>query len=250
MSLPKPLFMSKLLFCFCFSFQLLSTNAQSKNASEMVAEGNAILKVKPDVAIFTLTVEKNDTIEKNVLKKLNDEIDFLVKSLYKIGFVNSSIKIADYNIESGIDYQDKKKRYTAKNSLKLEFNINTKIIDALYKEIEVAGINDLDVNYETKISDSLEKSTRSLLVRKAIADAQANAENIAQAINVKIIKVKQVLKYREAGLLSPADIKQVQFSPPVIKEDLEISSNTSFKEFELQEIEFEEKITLVYEISN
>jgi uncharacterized protein YggE len=243
-------FISKGLACFCFSFFFSSAYAQSKSASEMVAEGAAKIKVSPDIAIFTLTVEKNDTIERNVLKKLNDEIDYLVKSLYKVGFVNSSIKIADYNIESSTDYENKKKRYTAKNSLKLEFNINTKLIDALYKEIETAGLNDLDVSFETKISDSLEKTTRLTLVREAITDAKINAENIAKALNVKIIKVKQVLKYREGGLLAPLEIKQIQFTPPIIKEDTAISSNTSFKEFEMENIELEEKITLVYEIIN
>jgi uncharacterized protein len=250
MTLLKLRFIFTGITCLCFTLYCSSAHAQSKNTSEMIAEGNAKIKLSPDVAIFTLTVEKNDTIEKNVIKKLNEEIEYLVKSLYKIGFVNTSIKIADYNIESSSDYENKMKRYTAKNSLKLEFYINTKVIDAIYKEIEAAGLNDLDVSFETKISDSLEKSTRLLLVRQAIADAKTNANNIAKALNVKIIKVKQVLKYREAGLLTPVEIKQIQFTPPIIKEDAAISSNTSFKEFEMEDIELEEKITLVYEISN
>ncbi len=250
MDLPKPIVIFKVVVCLYFSLNTLSVQAQSKNSSEMVAEGSAKIKIRPDVAIFTLTVEKNDTIEKNVLKKLNEEIDNLVKSLYKIGFVNTSIKIADYNIESSTDYDNKIKRYTARNSLKLEFVINTKIIDALYKEIETAGLSDLDVSFETKISDSLEKATRLLLVRQAIQDAKVNAENIAMALNVKIIKVKQVLKYREGGLSSPAEIKQILFAPAIIKEDAAISSETGFQEFEMEDIELEEKITLVYEITN
>ncbi len=250
MNLPKQIYLSKVIVCFYFLFNLLSVQAQSKNSSEMVAEGIAKIKIRPDVAIFTLTVEKNDTIEKNVLKKLNEEIDYVVKSLYKIGFVNTSIKIADYNIESSTDYDNKIKRYTARNSLKLEFILNTKMIDALYKEIETAGLSDLDVSFETKISDSLEKATRLLLVRQAIKDAKVNAENIAIALNVKIIKVKQVLKYREGGLLSPPEIRQIQFTPPIVKEDAATSSITGFQDFEMEDIELEEKITLVYEISN
>ena len=170
----------------------LSAFSQSKNSNEIIAEGGSKIKVRPDLAIFTLTIEKRDTIEKNAIKLLNLEIDDLVKSLYKVGFNNKTIKISDYDISSSQN-DEEKKRYTASNILKLEFGLDTKLIDALYKEIQEAGLKDLDISFETKVSDSLEKATRLKLVKLSIEDAKNNAENISKALDIKLVSTQAVL---------------------------------------------------------
>jgi hypothetical protein len=238
---------------FCFILYSLSAVGQSKTNGELVAEGTSKLKVKPDIIIFKLSVEKTDTIEKNAIKSLNNEIDDLVKTLYKIGFTNKSIKVSDYNI-SNSNYQyndDNKKRYIASNVLKLEFSIDTKIIDAIYSEIEEAGLSDLDISFETSISDSLEKKTRLVLVQQAIQDAKINADNISKTLNIKLIRVKQVAKYKDGLPYNVDEISVVKFTPPkVIVEDQALSSKTSFAKFQIEESELEEKITIIYEVSN
>ena len=226
----------------------LSAFSQSKNSNEIIAEGGSKIKVRPDLAIFTLTIEKRDTIEKNAIKLLNLEIDDLVKSLYKVGFNNKTIKISDYDISSSQN-DEEKKRYTASNILKLEFGLDTKLIDALYKEIQEAGLKDLDISFETKVSDSLEKATRLKLVQLSIEDAKNNAENISKALDIKLVKVKQVLKYKDGILSPPTTVNYIKFTPPKIAGDTQISYNTSFDKFQVEEVELEEKITIVYEIS-
>ena len=235
---------------FIISLTLLSYCAfsQSKNSNELIAEGGAKIKVRPDIATFTLTIEKKDTVEKNAIKFLNIEIDALIKSLYKIGFTNRVIKIADYNVSSSENEQEKK-RYTATNILKIEFGLDTKMIDAFYKEIQEASLEDLDISFETKLSDSLEKVSRVNLVKLSIEDAKINANNICKALDIRILSVKQILKYKDGILGPPPEIKQIQFTPPQIKKDTQISYNTSFDKFQVEEIELEEKITIVYVIS-
>lgn len=238
----------KMTMLLSLTFLFSSVHSQTKNDNEIIAEGGSKIKVRPDLAIFTLTVEKRDTVEKNAIKLLNLEIDELVKSLYKIGFTNKTIKISDYDISSSQNDEDKK-RYTASNVLKLEFGLDTKLIDALYKEIQEAGLKDLDVSFDTKVSDSLEKITRLKLVQEAIADAKLNATNISKALDIKLIRVKQVLKYKEGIFGPPPIINQIKFNPPKIVGDTDISYTTSFDKFEVEEVELEEKITIVYQIS-
>ncbi|MBZ5857747.1 SIMPL domain-containing protein [Flavihumibacter profundi] len=240
--------MLKMTMLLSLTFIFSTVFSQTKNDYEIIAEGGSKIKVRPDLAIFTLTVEKRDTVEKNAIKLLNLEIDELVKSLYKIGFTNKIIKISDYDISSSQN-DDEKKRYTASNVLKLEFGLETKLIDALYKEIQEAGLKDLDISFDTKVSDSLEKITRLKLVQEAIVDAKTNAVNIAKALDIKFIRVKQVLKYKDGILGPPQDIHQVKFTPPKIVGDTQISYNTPFDKFEVEDVELEEKITIVYEIS-
>jgi uncharacterized protein YggE len=240
--------MLRLTLALSLALIFLSAYSQSTSSNEITAEGGSKIKIKPDVAIFTLTVEKSDTIEKDAIKKLNLEVDELVKTLYSVGFTNSVIKIADYNISSSLDDSNKKK-YTASNVLKLEFGLDTKVIDALYKEIQEAGLSDLDVSYETQVSDSLEKNTRLILVQQALEDAKANAINISKSLNIKLINVKQVYKYKEESLDKPYRIETIKFTKPKFVDDAQVGSNTSFDKFEVADVELEEKITIVYEIS-
>jgi uncharacterized protein YggE len=133
--------------------------------------------------------------------------------------------------------------------LKVNFRIDHKLIDAFYNEIQQAGIQDLDVSFETILSDSLEKASRLKLVQQVIEDAKINAKNISQTLGVRIGKVKQVHKYG-ADAPYPEKVEMVKFTPPVIKRDTEVRYNTAFDKFQVEDVELEERITIVYEIAN
>ena len=224
----------------------LHANSQTKNSNEIVAEGGSKIKVRPDIVSFVFTIEKKDSNEINSIKSLNKEVSNLVNGLNDIGFNNKAIKISDYNISSSQN-DTGRGMYTATNILNLEFELDTKLIDALYKKIKDASLKDLNISFETRVSDSLEKATRLFLVRSAIEDAKTNANNIAKTLDIKLVGVRQVYKY------SPGPMERepmAKFSPPKLFRDNEVSYNTAFDKLQVEEIEFEEKITVVYEISN
>lgn len=221
-----------------------SVNSQS-SSNEIIVDGSAKMKVRPDVAVFELTMEKRDSIEKNATNNLNVGIEQLVASLNKIGFTNNSIRIADYEVSSETD-DDDKKRYTASNTLKVEFRIDNKIIDAFYGQVQQAGIEDLDISFDTKLSDSLERASRSRLVQFAIQDAKASAGNISRAADIRIGRIKQVRKSDEVAVFF--HLEEVKFAPPKIVADRDIAYKTSFDNFQVDDVELEERITIIYEI--
>jgi uncharacterized protein YggE len=245
----KPLLRLTVLFYFAL---FASTGfCQTKKNGDIIAEGGSKIKVRPDIAVISLSVEKTDSIEKNAIKNLNTEIDALVKVLYKLGFTDKTIKISDYDISSN-NYRDEdvNKKYTATNTLKLEFEINTKLIGALYNEIQEAALSDLEISFDTKVSDSLEKKTRVLLVQLAIEDAKDNAKNIAKSLDIKLIRVKQVTKYKEGLFIPSIEINQIKFTPPKADYLSVKTYESSFDKFQVEDVELEEKITIVYEVSN
>lgn len=239
-------------FALFFSLTFLISNAfcQTKNLGEIIAEGGSKMKVRPNVAILSLVVEKMDTIETNAIKNLNAEIDILVNSLYSLGFSNKTIKISDYDVSSS-NFRDDidKKKYTASNTLKLEFQLDTKLIDAFFKKIQEAGLSDLDISFDTKVSDSLEKEIRKQLVQQAIEDAKENANIIAKSLDTKLLRVRQVTKYREGLFNQTMEINMVKFTPAKVVGDTQIAYNSSFDKFQVEDVELEEKITIVYEIA-
>ena len=241
--------MKKYFFTFFLSCLTISAFSQLANGNEIIADGTAKLKVRPDIAFFRLEISKKDTSENKAIKKLNKEIDALVKALYSLGFTDKSIKIADFEISSSENDNNTIKTYEAKNSLNVKFGLDTKVIDAFYKEIETAKLKDLDIRFETLVSDSLEKITRQKLVQMAIEEAKQNAQNIADALKIKISGIKQVTKnrYNEyKGTTSKWEI--VKFTPPKIVGDTKLQFSTSFDKFQVEEVELEESIAIVFEI--
>ena len=82
------------------------------------------------------------------------------------------------------------KEYSARNILSIDFALDNKLIEVFYQEVQNENIKDLDVEFETKISEELERAIRQKLVQNAIADAKSYAENVANTLNVKINNVK------------------------------------------------------------
>lgn len=216
------------------------------SGSEITADGYSKTRVKPDLASLSITIEKQNLIEKTAIKELNEEIEKLQKALFKIGFTEKNIKISEYKISSNKN-SDNKKEYSVTNSLSINFSLDNKLIEAFYQEIQNENIKDLDVDFETYLSEELEKASRQKLVQIAIADAKNNADNIAKALNVKIINVKQVSKYtiRDMSMYAMKS-DQVKFVRPIAAAS---APRTSFDKFEVVEKELEETISIVYEIS-
>lgn len=237
--------MKNTIAIFLFTISTISAFSQTTSGNEISAEGSARTKVKPDLANFRITVIKENLVEKTAIKELNEEIEKLQKALFRIGFTEKHIKISDYKVSSS-ENNDDKKEYEATNTLSIDFALDNKVIDAFYQQIQSENMKDVDVEFETQMSEELEKTTRQKLVQIAVLDAKSNAENIAKALDVKINNVKQVSKYnlqRDARLM--LKVASEKFDKPVV---MAAGAKTSFDKFEVEEKELEETITIIYEI--
>ncbi len=240
--------MKKIITIFVFSFFAIQTFSQTKTGNELVAEGIAKTKIKPDLANFKITVTKQNTIEKTAIKELNQEIEKLQNVLSKLGFTEKNVKISEYKISKD-DYENRKE-FSATNTLSVDFVLDNKRIEGFYQEIQNENLQDVDIEFETQISESLEKTTRQKLVQNAILDAKNNAENIATALNVKLNNVKQVSKYNLRDITySSIKMDEVKFLKPRVASEM-MNPKTSFDKFEVMEVELEETINIVYEIAN
>jgi uncharacterized protein len=237
----------KQLPVFLILIVVVTSGYSQQQSNDIIVEGTAKMKVKPDVATFTLTIEKRDTSEKRAINKLNIAVDGLEKVLNKIGFANRAIRISDYDVSGSLNEQNNRKTYMATNILKLEFAIDRKLIDAMYTQIQQAGIQDLDIEFDSNLSDSLEKQSRLELVQRSIEDAKQNAANIAKYLEIKLGRVKQVQK--SAGASNLLHVEFNKFTPPKIVGDTELKYKTSFDKFEIEDIELEETIALIYTIA-
>lgn len=238
--------MKRMFILLLFVFTSLPSFSQTNSGNEINAEGNSKVKVKPDLASLSISVEKQNLVQKNAIKDLNEEMDKIQKILLKIGFTEKNIKIAEYEISSNQN-DNNEKEYTVTNTLMIRFALDNKIIEDFYQGIQNENIKDSDIDFNTYLSEELEKTTRKKLVQLAILDAKVNAENIAQALDVKINTVKQVSKYNTRDLVAASyKADNVKFDRTAAA--AYVNPKTSFDKFEVEEIELEETITIVYEI--
>jgi uncharacterized protein YggE len=229
-----------LLLFLCFT-----AFGQIPTTSELTAQGNAKAKVKPDIVVMTIDVNKEDQSEKTALKQLNEEVDKLQKFFTKLGFAASSIKIADYSVTSD-RYTEGEKKFRAASTLKIEFKLDTKVLDIFYQELQAGNYKDVLVDYETGLSPELEKATLKSLVQKAIEDAKDNADNIAKSLGVKIVRVKSVSKFGNDAM--PLSIVEETKFKPLAVAAYAPAPPTAFSKYDVAEKELEEDIIIVFEI--
>lgn len=230
------------LFVACTAFA--QTN---KTGSELVAEGKAKTKVKPDVVSIKVEVRKRNEVEAEALKALNTETTALKQYLVKSGVPEKAIKIADYSLSSNDRYSSsapEKKSYTASSSLTIEMKLDNKLLDMVYTELQSGKYQDVTVNYTTTLSEELQKATSVKLVEKAITDARANADNMAKALGVNITGVKSISKGGNSDRYYRGNVDKYYVSRSPRYMDGTVLGNT-----ELAEKEVEEEVTIIYEIS-
>ena len=221
--------------------------SQPKFQNEIVANGIAKGKVTPDLATFYITVSKRNTIEKTAISELNQEVAKVQKVLLKVGFTEKNIKIADYTITK--DNYNEVKDFQATNSLAVFFPLENQRIENFYQLMQSENLQDVNVTFSTRVSETLEKKTREELNQKAISNAKIYAESIAKTLNLKLIGIKHVSANGYKPSFSGLQLEELQsFEMSAIA--ITGSVPTSFDKFEVVHIELEEKITIVYEIAN
>lgn len=179
-------------FIFLIS-NLAFAQTEKYEKSTLEAVGKGEVKIKPDVAYLTLSVETNakkasDAARDNA-EKMKNVLDKLKSQLGK----EDKITTTGYQLSPIYEYNDKIKKseltgYRASNGVVVE----TKGLDELGKLIDSAtqvGANRIDsLSFDT---DKREEYRRRALV-EAVQDAKGTADTVARASGVKIVRILKI----------------------------------------------------------
>jgi uncharacterized protein YggE len=126
--------------------------------------------------------------------------------------------------------------------------MNGKLVNELLKGIEAKQMNEIEISFNYKVSDSLEQAIRILAVQQAIANAKSNADNIGKALGIQLKSIIQISK--EGIARNSPQLETAKFTPAVIKQDREIKFDSMFYRYDVEDTELHEVITIIYEISS
>jgi uncharacterized protein YggE len=162
-----------------------------KNTLEVTGRGE--IKIKPDTAYLTLSVETtakkaSDAVKENA-ERMKSVLDKLKSQIGK----GDKISTTGYQLYPLYDYNDKTKKteltgYRASNNVVVETkNLNDlgKLIDSATQ----AGANRID---NLSFSSDKKEQYRKEALAKAVQDAKETAEIVAGASGVKIVRILKI----------------------------------------------------------
>lgn len=174
-------------------FSINQTTVQKDKA--FVASGKSSVSTQPDKAEINLGISRKESDIKSAQNNANNIINSLTKQLTDLGINKNDIKTQSYSIYPNYDYQ-KQGQNIIGYSVDITLNVSLKEdqFEKLSKVVDLAtaaGVNQIS-GIQFTLSEQKEKEVRKQAREEAIADAKANAEELARLSGVKLGKVINV----------------------------------------------------------
>lgn len=185
--------------------------------------GTGETQVSADTAIISLGVSARDRDVLKAQQQVNAKIAAIRKALTDMGVKEESINTDYLNIYASYDYssdQEQIEAYNANSSLAIRVT-DMDSVGALIDAAFAAGANTLG-GITFSASDTAEARSESL--KKAIADAKAKAEVLAEAAGMKITGIETI---SENGVYSYGnDVSNFSARGKDVMEEAEVDSGT------------------------
>lgn len=180
--------------------ELTGANVAEKNVIHVTGEGKVL--VIPDVAAFTFSVQSESKVVSEAQKAVADKADKAVTFLKtKIGIAEKDIQTTNYNIYPRYIYPPVKTATGEDRTLagyEVTESITVKLRDVSKSADLLGGIGAIGVNDISGPTFTIDKQAD--LVKeardKAIADAKSNAQKLANALGVTLVRI---VDYSESG---------------------------------------------------
>jgi hypothetical protein len=228
--------MKKILVVALFVTSAVAMAQELKQVPQITVSGEGKIKVVPDQAVITVSVE-NTGKEASEVKKTNDNtVDAVIKAIKKRGIPTTDYQTQQVSLHKNYDYTSKKYNYRAYQTLKIHLKDMTKY-EALMVDLVESGINAIQgVEFKSSKIETLESEAR----QKAIRNAKKKAMDFAGAVEQKVGKALLINDnsqthypqpiYREVMMTKMADAPMANETLAV--GEIEISANVTVS-FEL-----------------
>lgn len=176
--------MKKALLLFGFLFMTLSYAQEQKQVPTINVSGEGKVKVAPDQASISISIETKGTKADEVKRENDKKIDAILKFIKKSNIASEDFQTQRISLNPNYDYEKKKYSYVATQSVQILLKDLSKY-DSLMEGLVSEGINRID-NVEFKSSKMLQLQSDAR--KLAIKDAKAKAEDFVSVLGQKVGK--------------------------------------------------------------
>lgn len=186
----------RLLLILTFAILWISSTAIADTKISVTGTGET--QVSADTAVISLGVSAQDKVVLTAQKKVNETVAAIRKALIDKGVSEECINTDYMNIYAVYDYSNEQEQLTAYNASST-LAIKVTDMDSVGTMIDAAfsaGANTLN---GITFSASNTEEAKSESLKKAVADAKAKAETLAEASSLKISSMDNI---SEGGVYS------------------------------------------------
>ena len=176
--------MKKVLLILGFLFMTMSYAQEQKQVPMITVSGEGKVKVVPDQASISISIETKGTRAADVKRENDKKIDVILKFIKKSNIATEDFQTQRVSLNPNYDYEKKKYSYIATQNIQIllkDLANYAELMEGLVNE----GINRID-NVEFKSSKlvQLQSDARKL----AVKEAKAKAEDFVSVLGQKVGK--------------------------------------------------------------
>ncbi|MEL1240724.1 SIMPL domain-containing protein [Flavobacterium flavipallidum] len=177
----KIVFLALMLMPFAYAQEI-------KQVPQITVSGEGKVKVTPDQATISVSVETKGNVAKDVKKENDTKIDAVLKLIKKMNFASSDFRTQRVSLNPQYDYEKKKTSYNATQTIEIivrDLNKYDELMDGLVNQ----GINRIDnvIFQSSKLAD-YESEARKL----AMKEAKHKAEDYVSVLGQKVGKAMTI----------------------------------------------------------
>lgn len=165
-------------------FTTISQAQELKQVPTINVIGEGKIKVSPDQASISISLETKGTIAKDVKKENDDKIDAVLKFIKKSNIAKEDYQTQRVSLNPNYDYEKKKHNFIATQNVQILLKDLSKY-DELMSGLVETGINRIDnVEFKSSKFTQLQSDARKL----AIKNAKTKAEDFVSVLGQKVGK--------------------------------------------------------------
>ena len=174
--------MKKALLILSILFISVSYGQEIKQVPQISVSGEGKVKVVPDQASITVTVETKGNNAKDVKKQNDQKIEAVLKFIKKMNLAPADYKTQRVSLNPQYDYEKKKHSYNATQTIEIVLKDLSKY-DELMEGLVDEGINRIDtVVFESSKLAQYQSEARKL----AMKEAKLKAEDYVSVLGQKV----------------------------------------------------------------
>jgi uncharacterized protein YggE len=176
--------MKKSILILAFLTSFLSHAQETKQISLISVNGEGKIKVIPDQAQISVSVESKGSKAADVKKENDLKIDAVMKFIKKINIDKKDFQTQRVSLNDQFDYQKKKHNYVATQTIEIDLKDLSKY-DELMEGLMDSGINNINgVQFTLSKLEIYKSEARKL----AIKEARSKAEDYVSVLGQKVGK--------------------------------------------------------------
>jgi len=174
--------MKKTALILMVLFVTMSFAQETKQVPQISVSGEGKVKVVPDQASISISLETKGTKADDVKKENDKKIDAILKFIKKMNIAQEDFQTQRVSLNPNYDYEKKKHNYIATQTIQILLKDLSKY-DELMEGIVEQGINRIDnVTFKSSKQAQYQSEARKL----AMKDAKLKAEDYVSVLGQKV----------------------------------------------------------------